>query len=180
LAEVDRIQSRCRREISESQFSVFDGWSHDSAFGPDREGRGDYHTYHQFEFCGMDVWQTSLESDDVDMIGFHRKMCARCSKCNNSFPASREAVTIVFANPMVTSGQTNEADFLIRPSLVLIFPLFLHAHWWPSPSLHHPWVPAPAPTSHANRTLVVLSLPRRRLPLSLPDEDIVCSFPARD
>jgi hypothetical protein len=80
---------------------------------------------------------------------------------------------------MVSSNKIDEADFVIRPSPVLIFPLFWHAHFWPSPSLHHPSVLAPAPPYHANRTLVVLSSPRRRLPLIPPDEDIVCSFPTR-
>jgi hypothetical protein len=77
----------------------------------------------------MGVWQTSVESDDLDMIVCHRKNRAHCSKINNSFPTARAAVTIVFSNPRVTSSETHEAHFLIQPSLVLIFPLFWHAHF---------------------------------------------------
>jgi hypothetical protein len=72
----------------------------------------------------MGVWQIVLESGHVSFIVFPRKMRRPCSGVNNSLLSSLAAVTIVFSNPGVAFGETNEAVFLTQTLLVGISPFF--------------------------------------------------------
>jgi hypothetical protein len=86
----------------------------------------------------MGVWQIVLESGDVDLIVFPRKMRRHCSEVNNSLLSSLAAATIVFSSPKVAFGENHEAVFLIRPLVVAMSPLFWTVRFWTSPSVHRP------------------------------------------
>jgi hypothetical protein len=91
----------------------------------------------------MGVLQIVLESGDVDLIVFPRKMRRHCSEVNNSLLSSLAAVTIVFSNPGVAFGEINEVVFLIQPLLLEMSPLFWTVRFCTSPSVHRP--PGQAP-----------------------------------
>jgi hypothetical protein len=86
----------------------------------------------------MGVWQIVLESGDVGLIVFPRKMGRHCSEVNNSLLSSLAAATIVFSNPEVAFGEANEVIFLIQPLLVEMSALFWTVRLWTSPSVHRP------------------------------------------